>query len=105
MQKPTIFTKIDIHSAYFQLMLTKKASEICSISTTFGTYSYAVAPMGINAIPSVFQNIMAELIGDMDNVFCYVDDILIWSNIAILVTKIGKVAKKYVSAIIFTSLR
>ena len=80
MQKPTIFTKIDIRSAYFQLMLTKKASEICSFSTTFGTYSYAVAPMGINAIPSVFQNIMAELIGDMDNVFCYVDDILIWSN-------------------------
>ena len=81
MQKPTIFTKIDIRSAYFQLMLTKKASEICSISTTFGSYSYAVAPMGINAIPSVFQNIMAELIGDMDNVFCYVDDIIIWSNI------------------------
>ena len=80
MQKPTIFTKIDIRSAYFQLLLTKKASEICSFSTTFGTYSYAVAPMRITAIPSVFQNIMAELIGDMDNVFCYVDDIPIWSN-------------------------
>ena len=75
-QKPIYYSKFDIRSAYFQLMLTKRASEICSFSTFMGIYSYARAPMGLSDLPGIFQNIISEIVGDMDNIFTYMDDIV-----------------------------
>ena len=79
-QKPIYYSKFDIRSAYFQLMLTKRASEICSFSTFMGIYSYARAPMGLSDLPGIFQNIISEIVGDMDNIFTYMDDILVFTS-------------------------
>ena len=40
-------------------------------------YAYKRLPMGITCAPNIFQSIMMDLLGDLDFVLVYIDDILI----------------------------
>ena len=42
-----------------------------------GTFKYTRMPFGIKSAPSAFQRIMTDLMGDMQGVLCYMDDIMI----------------------------
>ena len=79
-QKPVIFSKLDCKNAYNQIELTDRASEICSFSTHLGSFSYTRCSFGINQIPAVFMSIMQQILGHLDNVYIYLDDILIAST-------------------------
>jgi hypothetical protein len=46
----------------------------------WGVYQYKVLPMGICNAPDIFQSIMMRLLGDLDFVQVYMDDILITSS-------------------------
>ena len=97
-QKPIYYSKFDIRSAYFQLMLTKRASEICSFSTFMGIYSYARAPMGLSDLPGIFQNIISEIVGDMDNIFTYMDVLVFTSDFNTHVNVIRELLQRFLKA-------
>ena len=46
-------------------------------STPLGKYTYKRLPMGIASAPDIFQSIMMDLLGDLDYVLVYIDDILL----------------------------
>ena len=77
--KPVIFSKFDIRMAFHQLKLSNRAKEICSFSTFMGCYSYVRSPMGISDIPATFNNIINQLIGHIEGVFTYADDVCLFS--------------------------
>ena len=77
--KPVIFSKFDIRMAFHQLKLSNRAKEICSFSTFMGCYSYVRSPMGISDIPAPFNNIINQLIGHIEGVFTYADDVCLFS--------------------------
>ena len=79
-QKSVIFSKLDCKNAYNQIELTGRASEICSFSTHLGSFSYTRCPFGINQIPAVFMSLMQQILGHLDNVYIYLDDILLAST-------------------------
>ena len=45
-----------------------------------GKYQYQRLPMGIKNSPDVFQAVMMDILGDLEFVRTYIDDILITSN-------------------------
>ena len=79
LSKPVIFSRCDIRMAFHQLPMTERAKNICSFSTYLGQYRYTRAPMGISDIPGFFNNVLNQLIGHIDGVFCYADDICFYS--------------------------
>ena len=44
-----------------------------------GCYSYVRSPMGISDIPATFNNIINQLIGYIEGVFTYADDVCLFS--------------------------
>jgi len=46
----------------------------------WGLYQYTVLPMGISNAPDIFQSIMMRLLGDLEYLQVYMDDILITSK-------------------------
>ena len=50
---------------------------LCTTVLPWGKYTYKSLPMGIACAPDIFQSIMMDLLGDLDYVLIYIDDISI----------------------------
>ena len=46
----------------------------------WGKYQYRRMPMGIKNCPDIFQKVMNDLLGDLEYIRVYLDDILIISH-------------------------
>lgn len=79
MEQFTYVTAIDVSLGYHHIRLTKKAQELCTITTPYGLYSYTRLPMGLATAPSIFQDKIHELLEDLPYTRAYIDDILIIS--------------------------
>ena len=73
-------TAIDLSMGYYHIPLDMEAQKLCTTILPWGKYQYLRLPMGIKTSPDIFQNIMNELLGDMPEIFVYLDDILIVSD-------------------------
>jgi hypothetical protein len=73
-------TAIDLSMGYYHIPLDKYSQGLCGTVMPWGIYQYKVLPMGISNAPDIFQSIMMRLLGDLDFVHVYMDDILITSN-------------------------
>ena len=73
-------TAIDLSMGYYHIPLDKYSQGLCGTVMPWGIYQYQVLPMGISNAPDIFQSIMMRLLGDLDFVHVYMDDILITSN-------------------------
>ncbi|KAK9872173.1 hypothetical protein WA026_016226 [Henosepilachna vigintioctopunctata] len=71
------FSKLDLSSAYQQILLDKDSKKLTTISTHKGLFQYTRAPFGIASIPAKFQKIMDSLLQGLDGVIVFLDDILI----------------------------
>ena len=71
------FTKIDLSSAYQQLLLEQQSRELVTINTHKGLYHYTRLPFGVSAAPAIFQWMMDSILTGLPHVACYIDDILI----------------------------
>ena len=65
---------------YYHVPLDEYSQSLCSTVLPWGKYKYKRLPMGIKNSPDVFQAIMTEILGDLDFVSVYLDDILITSD-------------------------
>ena len=83
LQKLTNFTyatAIDLSMGYYHIPLDKESQELCTTVLPWGKHRYKVLPMRIKNSVDIFQGIMMKILGDLDFVSAYLDDILIVSD-------------------------
>ena len=73
-------TAIDLSMGYYHIPLDEESQRLCTTVLPWGKYKYTRLPMGIMNSPDIFQAVIQELLGDLDFVQAYLDDILITNN-------------------------
>ena len=67
---------IDLNMGYYTIPLAECSKDITTIVTEFGKFRYKALPMGMNISADVFQAKIYDLLGDIEGVKAYIDDIL-----------------------------
>ncbi|KAI2660547.1 Transposon Tf2-9 polyprotein [Labeo rohita] len=82
LREATIYTKLDLRSAYNLIRIREGDDWKTVFLTTRGHYEYRVMPYGMANSPAVFQSFINEIFKDILNnfVIAYIDDILIYSK-------------------------
>ena len=76
----TYATALDLSMGYYAIRLSPKSSDACTIVTEFGKFKYKRLPMGVSCAPDVFQAKINELLGDIEGICAYIDDLLLLSK-------------------------
>jgi hypothetical protein len=76
------FSKIDLHSGYYQIPIAKADREKTAFVTRYGSYEFLVLPMGLCNSPGTFMELMNTLFTkQLENcVIVYMDDIVVYSK-------------------------
>ena len=67
---------LDLNMGYCTIPLAECSKDITTIVTEFGKFRYNCLPMGMIISAGVFQSKVYDLIGDIEGVRTYIDDIL-----------------------------
>lgn len=78
-QNAKLFTILDCKKGFWQIKVSKRTEKYLTMGTPWGRYSYKRLPFGLASAPEVFQDIMSQVVGDIENVECSMDDILIYA--------------------------
>ena len=73
-------TCIDLNMGYYAMEMDDLAKKICTIVLPWGFYQYNMLPMGVVVATDIFQARLGDLLGDLQYVVVYLDDILIIGN-------------------------
>ena len=73
----SIFSKIDLKSAYLQLPLDDASKDYNTINTSEGLYRHNYLPFGLCSSPGIFQSFMCKILNGIQNTVIYQDDILV----------------------------
>ena len=65
---------------YYTLRLYPASQDMTTIVTEFGKFIYNRLPMGMCASGDIFQSRVDEIIGDIEGVKTYIDDMLVLSK-------------------------
>eukprot|EP00042_Codosiga_hollandica_P025425 m.113500 g.113500 ORF g.113500 m.113500 type:complete len:1292 (+) comp51865_c0_seq4:40-3915(+) len=76
----SIFTSLDLASAYHQVPISETDVEKTAFVTHEGLYEYVVVPFGLRNAPSWFQRAIDGALGNIPSVLVYLDDILVFSK-------------------------
>jgi hypothetical protein len=79
----TIFTHLDVHSAYHQVLIAEEDRYKTAIRTPIGHFEWNVLGFGLTNAPAEFQSLMNHVLRDeieSKSVVVYFDDIIIHSN-------------------------
>lgn len=74
------FSVLDLEGAFQQILVSESSKELLTINTHKGLFQYTRLPFGISSAPSIFQYVMDQILKNMDNVACYLDDIIIGAS-------------------------
>ena len=80
LKKAKIFSKADCKSGYFMIRVKETAKKYLAFSDGERNLEWNFMPMGIMNAPMVFTRVMHEILGDLNFVFVYIDDICIFSE-------------------------
>ena len=70
-------TSLDLNMGYYHIELSPNSKRLCTIVLPWGKYEYQKLPMGLCNSPDIFQEKMSTLMGDLEFVRTYIDDLLI----------------------------
>lgn len=73
-------TALDLSMGYYAIRLSPRSSDACTIVTEFGKFKYNRLPMGVSCAPDIFQSKINELLGDIEGICAYIDDLLLLSK-------------------------
>ena len=71
------FTKIDLRSAYQQMVLDKASQQLCTINTHKGLFRYTRLPFGILSSPAIWQRFIEQVLAGMNGTCVIMDDLLV----------------------------
>lgn len=72
----TVFSKTDLHMAYNQIPVAPKDIEKTATITPFGLFEFPKMTFGLRNATQTFQRYISQVLGDLEYVFVYIDDIL-----------------------------
>ena len=75
-----IFSALDLLSWYHQVPLSEESKECTAFSTHNQPWQFKVMPLGLCNTPLTFVRLMHQVLGNMKNVFVYLDDIIVFSQ-------------------------
>jgi hypothetical protein len=73
-------TTLDLNMGYYNVSITPGSRDLTTIVTELSKFRYKRLPMGLCCAPDIFQSKINELLGDLDSVRAYIDDVLILSK-------------------------
>ena len=73
-------TTIDLVMGYYSMRLSSVAKEKCVLYLPLDLYQYQVLPMALVVSSDVFQEALGNLMLKLENVYCYLDDIIVIGN-------------------------
>lgn len=76
----TIFSHIDLSDAFLQIEMDDESKDLLIINTHIGLFRYNRLSFGIKTAPTIFQQVMDQLIAPLKGVICYMDDIFIFGK-------------------------
>jgi len=75
-----IFTALDLRKGYFQIPISEESKHKSGFIVPFGIYEFNRLPFGVSNGPGFFHYVMKILLGSLDFVQIYFDDITVHSN-------------------------
>jgi hypothetical protein len=77
-----MFSKIDIHSGYYQVWIAEGDEEKTICHIRYGSYEFLVMPFGLTNAPAMFYTFMNDIFREWldDFVVVHINDILIYSS-------------------------
>jgi len=78
----TIFSVLDLNSAYYQIPLAANSRGVTAFCTPFGLYEFNKLPMGISVGSQALSRVVDELFADLKGhyVFNFLDDLVVYSS-------------------------
>ena len=82
LKKAKIFSKIDFHSGYFQILMALCSRKYTEFSCEYGLFEFNVMPMGLTNSGATFQRFMDDIFKEFLEKFLmiYIDDIIVYSE-------------------------
>ncbi|UYV82408.1 K02A2.6-like, partial [Cordylochernes scorpioides] len=74
------FSKLDANSGFRQFGLAKESQKLTTFITPFGRFFFKRIPFGITSAPEIFQRKMTQLLGKIEGVVCFMDDIVVYGS-------------------------
>jgi len=77
-----VFSRIDLHSGYYQIEIAEGDEEKTACHTRYGSYNFLVMPFGLTNAPATFCTLKNDIFREWldDFVVVYIDDILIYGG-------------------------
>ncbi|KAK7910413.1 hypothetical protein WMY93_015097 [Mugilogobius chulae] len=76
----TVFSTIDLASAYHQMPLHPESRDITAFITHEGLFRFCRVPFGLASAPSAFQKMMSIVLAGLPGVQVYLDDIICYGD-------------------------
>lgn len=80
LQGTSVFSKIDLCKAYYQVPIAECDKHKTAITTPFGLYEFNVMSFGLRNAPATFMRFVHEVFRGLPFVFSYLDDTLVASS-------------------------
>lgn len=78
--KATIFSKLDLKKGYYNVMMDKDSRKYTAFAFENKLYEFERMPFGLVSAPQTFQRMMEMILGHLEFVECYLDDIIVFSE-------------------------
>ena len=76
-RNPTVFSLVDLSGAFNQLTVTEESAPYMTLNTHKGLYRTRRLSYGVKTAPAIFQSTMDQILNGIENVMCFIDDILV----------------------------
>ena len=76
----TVFTKLDAHSRFWQILLSPESRFLTTFVTPFGKFCFNKLPFGISSAPENFQKRFISILEGLEEATGLIDDTLVFGR-------------------------